>query len=86
MLYCIEHQKMAQEFPLKFCPFGHEHNVTIEYEGVTMEEIDYCCFDKGWATCPPPELLIARGRIIRPDEDEIEQLDSVAIELLTEWS
>lgn len=54
-LYCIKHGRMVKAEPARLCPMGHPEEVTLEYEGVSWHEIDYCCFDQGWATCPPAD-------------------------------
>lgn len=86
MLYCIGHEKMVNEVPLEFCPIGHDHDMVSDYDGVVVVEIDFCCFEQGYAVCPPPALSATSGKICDPDAEEIEYLDSVATELLTEWS
>lgn len=86
MLYCIGHEKMVEEVPLDFCPMGHNQDMVSDYDGVVVVELDFCCFEKGYATCPPPALFMTRGRINAPDAEEIEHLDSVASEMLTGWS
>lgn len=85
MLYCIEHGQMVEARPMEFCVAGHEHFSTAVYDGAVVQELDFCCFDQGYATCPPPELFFTGGQIVRPTPEEIAELDQNVTELLTEW-
>lgn len=52
MLYCIKCEEMEK---VQNSPWGyilHDYVVRTEFG---FPELDWCCFDLGWATCPPPE-------------------------------
>lgn len=61
MLYCIECEKMVQ--PEYSGVFGHMNAIWNGFSG----DVEYCEFDMGWASCPPPEL----------PEDWIEYVDDI---------
>ena len=49
-LYCIDHNMLefVQNSPVGIC---HDYTILNEF-GI---EVDWCSFDMGYATCPPPE-------------------------------
>jgi len=50
MLYCIEHESMVRpEQPI----LGH---LVAIFNTDAPSEVDFCEFEMGWATCPPPEF------------------------------
>ena len=67
-LYCIEHGTMEKAQALfdtvklihadgtpdeRVVQIGFVHEIFSQTDH--GEELDWCCFEQGWATCPPPE-------------------------------
>ena len=53
-LYCISHEKMVMaEEPILGHAYTENHYVGDIWMGA---EIEFCEFESGWATCPPPEF------------------------------
>lgn len=48
MLYCISCGRMVKA-EASVCGMGH---VTTDNDG----EVDFCCFNGGYAFCPPPDI------------------------------
>lgn len=59
MLYCIEHERMfhAEEGIV----FGHE--IIIRASADESPELEFCEFENGWATCPPPVVEDLEERV-----------------------
>ncbi len=70
MLYCIKHGRMELEqiewtvvkkiYPdgaidERALPVSFVHEVIIPAYKDSPEDLDWCEFDEGWATCPPPD-------------------------------
>lgn len=82
-LYCIEHEEMelVQHSEAGDC---HEYDVTYIDLPYSVQEADWCFFDKGWATCPPPDNFEEDWdlNIEAPSEEELKMMDENAEELL----
>lgn len=94
LLYCIKCERMVKAEKPTVCPMGH---VTFEateiLENLKIIEIDYCCFEDGFAFCPPPDddpyLLVNIEWTqwidqARPGDDEILISDLNALSLRSE--
>lgn len=85
-LYCFEHEAMFQEVSTEACPAAHDiGTITVITDGVVMIESNYCCFDMGYATCPPPDEFAITGTQNPPTDEEIAGMNSTATELYTTW-
>ena len=57
-LYCIKHEKMVAAHELYMPPAYHWNTIQVSNspDPGFRYDVEFCLFDGGWATCPPPEF------------------------------
>lgn len=86
VLYCIEHEETFPVVSTEECPAAHDlGTVTFISDGAVIIEGNHCCFDSGYAFCPPPQEFFIVSHNVVPCPEEIAQLDASAVELFTHW-
>lgn len=85
-MYCIEHEETFEVVSTDFCPMVHDLGTVAALHGdAVVIEPNYCCFDDGWASCPPPEEFWITSPHVEPDCEEMAALNEEASALYTDW-
>ena len=60
ILFCIKHEKTVKAYHSVGSELFHERTVQVSNspDPGTRYDLEYCDFDDGWATVPPPEFDI----------------------------
>lgn len=89
MIYCIKHETMElaarvfETIPINR-PDGSvdARVIQVGFKHSKNGSWDWCSFDDGWATCPPPKLKPDWNfDVVEPDQAELDLINTNAIEL-----